>query len=119
MTRLRARSSSLRRGKPRVCAPSRSLRRGKPLRTRVLACAAALTAIVLIAAPGSRSFAAELAVKIVHLRPGATAGPIPFILDLHKHKRTSKAPARRTSSTPAVRPHADPKASPHAHPGRS
>jgi hypothetical protein len=78
----------------RLRAPARSIRRGKPLRTRVLACSAVLTAIVLFAVPGSRSFASELAVKIVHLRPGGlTAGPIPFILDLHKHSRPPKPPA--------------------------
>ncbi len=68
------------------------------LRTRVLICSAVLGAIVLMAVPGGRSFASELAAKIGRLRPAATAGPLPFILDLHKHKRAPKTP-------------------PHAHPG--
>jgi hypothetical protein len=79
------------------------------LRTRVLACSAVLTAIVLVAVPGGRSFAANVATRIAHLRSPATAGPIPFILDLQKHKRTRKAPASRPQA-PVTRGHTNPKA---------
>jgi len=74
------------------------------LRTRILACSAALGAVILLTVPGGRSFASDLASKIVHLRPGGTTGPIPFILDLHKHKRASKPPAKhvkKAKSQPA------------------
>ncbi len=70
---------------------------------RILICSAALTALILMAVPGSRSFASELAAKIVHLRPGAPTGPIPFILDLHKHKRPAKAPAKPAKPANAPR----------------
>ena len=75
----------------------------------MLVCSAALAAIVLIAVPGGRTFASEMAAKFVHLRPGATAGPIPFILDLHRHKRAHKAPAQQQHATPGKSERSGPK----------
>ena len=66
------------------------------LRTGVLAFAAIVAAALLLAMPASRSFASGVASRIVHLHAAGTQGPIPFILDLHKHKprQTRPAPVR-------------------------
>ena len=81
-------------------------------RTRAIACSVVLAAIALVAVPGGRSFASDVASKIVHLRPGRASGPIPFILDLHKHKRTRKAPApsRQPQRPPGLHARSTPQA---------
>jgi hypothetical protein len=59
---------------------------------RVLACLGVLLCLAGICAPGGPSFASDVASRIAHFRPSAPAtlkhtAPIPFILDLSKHKR--------------------------------
>ncbi len=67
---------------------------------RALAISAILLGLVLLLAPGSRARASGAASRSLHDRPAETLspgnGPIPFILDLSKHKRhAAVAPAKR------------------------